>query len=274
MPDGSGAHLLLHVEKRGANSGWVAAALARTAQVASREVGLSGHKDRDAVTRQYYSLPESARAPAGGWTGFEGEGFRVLEATPHGRKLRTGTHRANRFRIAIRDVSGDPEAIAQRLARHRARRRAELFRSAALRPRRREPAGRARLGRGRIAATGTRGAKLRAVRGAEPALQRSPGPTRAGPQLGPAAAGRCGDAGWAPKLVSRDRRRRDPRGRAAGRSICTRAVRCMGAASYRSRVPQRRSSSRSRSRKPRSAGCSNPSGSNMNDAACASPSAR
>ena len=81
-PDGSGAHLLLHVEKRGANSGWVAAALARAAQVASRDVGLSGHKDRDAVTRQYYSLPESARAPAGGWTGFEGEGFRVLEAAP------------------------------------------------------------------------------------------------------------------------------------------------------------------------------------------------
>jgi len=114
-PDGSGAHLLLHVEKRGANSGWVAAALARTAQVAPREVGLSGHKDRHAVTRQYYSLPESARVPAGGWTGFEGEGFRVLETTPHGRKLRTGTHRANRFRIAIRDVSGNPEAIAQRL---------------------------------------------------------------------------------------------------------------------------------------------------------------
>jgi tRNA pseudouridine13 synthase len=114
-PDGSGAHLLLHVEKRGANSGWVAAALARAAQVATRDVGMSGYKDRDAVTRQYYSLPASAAVPAGGWTGFEGEGFRVLEATPHGRKLRTGTHRANRCRIAIRGVSGDAEAIVRRL---------------------------------------------------------------------------------------------------------------------------------------------------------------
>jgi len=114
-PDGSGAHLLLYVEKRGANSGWVAAALARAAQIATRDVGLSGHKDRDAVTRQYYSLPASAHAPAGGWTGFEGEGFRVLEVTPHGRKLRTGTHRANRFSIAIRDVSGGAEAIVRRL---------------------------------------------------------------------------------------------------------------------------------------------------------------
>jgi tRNA pseudouridine13 synthase len=113
-PDGLGAHLLLYVEKRGANSGWVAAALAREAQIATRDVGLSGHKDRDALTRQYYSLPASARPPTGGWTGFEAEGFRVLEATPHGRKLRIGTHRANRFRIAIRGVSGDAGAIARR----------------------------------------------------------------------------------------------------------------------------------------------------------------
>jgi tRNA pseudouridine13 synthase len=113
--DGSGAHLLLYVEKRGANSGWVAAALARVGQVAAREVGFSGHKDRDAVTRQYMTLPGSARAPAGGWTGFEGEGFRVLSAMPHGRKLRTGTHRANRFRIAIRALLGDHGAIDARL---------------------------------------------------------------------------------------------------------------------------------------------------------------
>ena len=113
--DGSGAHLLLYVEKRGANSGWVAAALARVGQVAAREVGFSGHKDRDAVTRQYMTLPGSARAPAGGWTGFEGEGFRVLSAMPHGRKLRTGAHRANRFRIAIRALLGDHGAIDARL---------------------------------------------------------------------------------------------------------------------------------------------------------------
>jgi len=114
-PDGAGAHLLLRVEKRGANSGWVAAALARAGQVATRDVGLSGHKDRNAVTRQYYSLPASARAPAGGWAGFAGDGFRVLETAPHGRKLRVGTHRANRFRILIRELSGDAGAIVDRL---------------------------------------------------------------------------------------------------------------------------------------------------------------
>jgi tRNA pseudouridine13 synthase len=115
-PDGAGAHLLLRVEKRGANSGWVAAALARAGEVAVRDVGFSGHKDRNALTRQHYSLPASARVPAGGWAGFSGDGFRVLEASPHGRKLKVGTHRANRFRVVIRELAGDTEALVDRLA--------------------------------------------------------------------------------------------------------------------------------------------------------------
>ena len=114
-PDGAGPHLLLEVEKRGANSGWVAAALARAGEIPARDVGMSGHKDRDAVTRQHYTLPASARVPAGGWAGFAGDGFRVLQATPHGRKLRTGTHRANRFRIVIRDLEGEPGPTVDRL---------------------------------------------------------------------------------------------------------------------------------------------------------------
>jgi tRNA pseudouridine13 synthase len=114
-PDGTGGHLLLQIEKRSANTGWVAAALARIARVAARDIGVSGHKDRHAVTRQFFTLPPSAQAPAGGWIGFEGEGFRVLEAIAHGRKLRTGAHRANRFRLVIREVEGDPESILLRL---------------------------------------------------------------------------------------------------------------------------------------------------------------
>lgn len=41
MPDGAGAHVLLEVEKRGANTGWVAAQLARAAGVHVRDVGVS-----------------------------------------------------------------------------------------------------------------------------------------------------------------------------------------------------------------------------------------
>jgi tRNA pseudouridine13 synthase len=114
--DGSGSHVLLLVEKRDANTGWVASELARAAGVASRDVGVSGQKDRHAVTRQSYSLPWPAAAPLDACLSFAGDGYRVLAAQRHGRKLRPGSHRANRFAIRIRDASGDRAAVAARLA--------------------------------------------------------------------------------------------------------------------------------------------------------------
>ena len=116
QPDGAGAHALLFVEKRGANTGWVAAQLARAARVAPRDVGWSGQKDRHAVTRQWFSLPWPPQAPLEACLGFPGEGWRVLEAARHGRKLRPGSHRANRFALRVRDLRGDRDALAQRLA--------------------------------------------------------------------------------------------------------------------------------------------------------------
>jgi tRNA pseudouridine13 synthase len=120
-PDGVGAHLLLTVEKRGANTGWVGAQLARATGVASRDVGFSGHKDRDAVTRQAYTLPWPAQASIEPCLALAGEGWRVVAASRHGRKLRPGSHRANRFRLRVRDVEGDAGALRSRLeavARH------------------------------------------------------------------------------------------------------------------------------------------------------------
>jgi tRNA pseudouridine13 synthase len=106
-PDGSGSHALLWVEKRGANTGWVASQLARLAGVNSRDVGYSGQKDRHAVTRQAFSLPWAASAPLEPCLEFAGEGFRVLTAGRHGRKLRPGSHRGNRFVIRVRELQGD-----------------------------------------------------------------------------------------------------------------------------------------------------------------------
>jgi tRNA pseudouridine13 synthase len=114
-PDGVGAHVLLVVEKRGANTGWVAAQLARAAGVNVRDVGASGQKDRNAVTRQSFSLPWPAAAPVEPCLGFAGEGWRVLSAERHGRKLRVGSHRANRFALRVREVAGDRDALAERL---------------------------------------------------------------------------------------------------------------------------------------------------------------
>lgn len=114
--DGEGEHALLCVEKRGANTRWVAGQLAREAGVAVREVGYSGLKDRHAVTVQHFTVPAARGAAIEDWVGREGEGFRVLGASRHRRKLRPGSHRANRFRILLRDPRGDFASFEARLA--------------------------------------------------------------------------------------------------------------------------------------------------------------
>src|SRR4029453_2853573 len=113
--DGRGGHVLPEVEKRGANTGWVAGELARVAGVPVREVGYAGHKDRHALTRQSYSVPLVAGATAERSRAFPGEGSRVPDGRPPGRKLRIGAHRGNRFRLRIRDVDGDSALLGDRL---------------------------------------------------------------------------------------------------------------------------------------------------------------
>jgi tRNA pseudouridine13 synthase len=112
-PDGSGAHGLLIVEKRDANTGWVAAQLARHAGVQAREVGFSGHKDRHALTRQAFTLPLPADFAVERCREWGGEGYVVLAAARHARKLRPGSHRANRFVLRVREVRGDRSSLEQ-----------------------------------------------------------------------------------------------------------------------------------------------------------------
>jgi len=114
-PDGAGGHVLLVVEKCGANTGWVASQLARVARVPVRDVGVSGLKDRNAVTTQAFTLPWPVAAPIEACLAYAGEGWRVLSAARHGRKLRAGSHRANRFAVRVRDLQGDRDALVARL---------------------------------------------------------------------------------------------------------------------------------------------------------------
>jgi tRNA pseudouridine13 synthase len=114
-PDDAGSHVLVTVEKRGANTGWVASQLARAAGVAVRDVGWSGQKDRHALTRQAYTLPWPLQAPLEPCLEFAGEGYRVLSARRHGRKLRPGSHRANRFELRVRGIAGDLGELSARL---------------------------------------------------------------------------------------------------------------------------------------------------------------
>jgi tRNA pseudouridine13 synthase len=114
-PDGDGAHLLLKVRKRNANTGWVAQELARGLGCQVRDIGFAGLKDRRAVAIQWFSLPATPRSMAGA-PGFENPEFAVLEVHRHRRKLPRGALAGNRFSIHIRNYSGAGAQLQERCA--------------------------------------------------------------------------------------------------------------------------------------------------------------
>ena len=112
--DGAGEHALLWIEKRDANTEWVARQLAGFAGVAPLAVGFSGLKDRHALTRQAFSVQLPGRAGPD-WSALQVEGVRVLEVRRHSRKLKRGVHAGNRFRIRLHELRGSRAEAEHRL---------------------------------------------------------------------------------------------------------------------------------------------------------------
>jgi tRNA pseudouridine13 synthase len=113
-PSGDGEHDFLWLEKTGANTAWVARGLARHAGVPPGDVGYAGMKDRQAVTRQWFSV----RRPTGegtDWSTLDLDGVKVLDRSRNQRKLRRGVHAGNRFHIVVRHTGADGGAIEDRL---------------------------------------------------------------------------------------------------------------------------------------------------------------
>ncbi|AIZ33788.1 tRNA pseudouridine(13) synthase TruD [Pseudomonas parafulva] len=113
---GQGEHLWLWVEKRELNTEEAARRLARAAGVPLRAISYAGLKDRQALTRQWFSLhlpgkadPDLSRA--------EDESLRVLERVRHQRKLQRGAHSANGFRLRLTALDADHSALDARLER-------------------------------------------------------------------------------------------------------------------------------------------------------------
>ena len=111
---GDGEHDYLWLEKQNANTAWVAGELARHAAIRESDVGFAGMKDRNAVTRQWFSVRRPSSAGTD-WNSFDLPGVRILEKVRHGRKLRRGAHSGNKFRIALRDVEAPEATINERL---------------------------------------------------------------------------------------------------------------------------------------------------------------
>ncbi len=109
-PDGGGEHDLLWVEKTNTNTDWLARQLARHAGIPARDVGYCGLKDRQAITRQWFSVRRPGRDGTD-WEAFAAEGVAILASHRHRRKLKTGSHRGNAFEILLR--SADAPAADQ-----------------------------------------------------------------------------------------------------------------------------------------------------------------
>lgn len=111
LPSGAGEHIWLDIEKNGANTAFVAKALAEAAGVQEWDVGYAGLKDRYAITRQWFSIYRP-KGETPDLTQLQHPEFKVLSQSRHVKKLRPGDLQGNRFRIVLRDLSGDPGAIA------------------------------------------------------------------------------------------------------------------------------------------------------------------
>lgn len=122
LPCGEGDHLFLWIEKRGVPADQLGRHLANVLRIKPRDLGTAGIKDTHAVTRQFVSVPRQAEERL---SAIENDRIRLLNATPHRNKLKTGHLKGNRFSILLRDAHCDEEtgdgvlsqaqAIAERL---------------------------------------------------------------------------------------------------------------------------------------------------------------
>jgi len=114
-PSGEGEHVFLYLEKRCLNTADLVSRVSGLAGIPQRDIGYSGMKDRNAVTRQWLSVRMAGRAEPD-WRALQERGdIRVLEARRHARKLKRGVHRSNRFTLRLREVTGDLDALQRRL---------------------------------------------------------------------------------------------------------------------------------------------------------------
>lgn len=104
---GEGGHTFVRVEKRMRSTEEIVRELARSLEIDRREIGYAGRKDRVAVTRQWFSVPDCEPERACDLVLRDAV---VLEARRHPHKLRTGHLAGNRFEIRVEGV--DDEAFA------------------------------------------------------------------------------------------------------------------------------------------------------------------
>jgi tRNA pseudouridine13 synthase len=115
-PDGEGSHAWLYIQKTNTNTDWLATELAKFSGVKPVDVGYAGLKDRHGVTSQWFSVNlQGIEEP--NWSAFENDNIRILEHTYHGKKLKRGVLKGNRFTLTLTQLKGDRESWESSLTR-------------------------------------------------------------------------------------------------------------------------------------------------------------
>ncbi len=111
---GEGEHLWLWVEKRGLNTEDAARRLAKAAGVPLKMISYAGLKDRQALTRQWFSLHLPGKADPD-FSAAVSDSLIIVKTARHKRKLQRGAHSANGFTLRLTQLQGDHAALDARL---------------------------------------------------------------------------------------------------------------------------------------------------------------
>jgi len=112
QPTGTGEHLMLCIEKKQRSTSDAVRFLSRAFRVSPSDIGYAGLKDKQAVTRQNFTirLPGTSQDKTL-LDKFQHSHFKILWADRHENKLKRGHLAGNRFDIKIRNA--DPTGMLQ-----------------------------------------------------------------------------------------------------------------------------------------------------------------
>ncbi|KTC67754.1 hydrogenase [Legionella birminghamensis] len=100
---GEGEHLFLFIEKRNINTEDVAKEIARALKLSPRAVSYAGLKDKQALTRQWFSVHLPGKQHSNIELGQGGQ-WKILREQRHNKKLKTGALAGNQFQLILRDI--------------------------------------------------------------------------------------------------------------------------------------------------------------------------
>ncbi len=116
LPSGVGEHLYLWIEKRDVSALELVRRVARILGVNRNQIGMAGMKDRQAITRQWISIPASKNVDFDeDICGDLDENIKILAQKRHTNKIKTGHLKGNRFTILVREPTAGFSDTAKRV---------------------------------------------------------------------------------------------------------------------------------------------------------------